>query len=110
MQKFDSTCGLSTKEIGIIKFQVKKSISSKLPLLPESIETRLFFQGRDAWVFKWYLLNEKLPISPDDKISLEVVAILKKEYHKYQDKTHYRFLYNATMDKGDEYHPKISIV
>ena len=53
--------------------------------------------GRDAWMFRWHLLNEKSPISPDDNISREVVAILKKEFH------HYRFLCNVKMKEGDAY-------
>ena len=96
--------------IKVIKFKVTNSISRKLPLLPDSVETRLFLDGRDAWMFRWHLLNEKSPISPDENISLEVVAILKKEFHEYQDKTHYRFLCNVKMKEGDVYRPKISIV
>ena len=110
MQKFDPSCGLSAKVIRIIKYNVTNSISRKLPLLPDSVETRLFLEGRDAWMFRWHLLNEKFPIAPDEKISLEVVAILKKEFHEYQDKTHSRSLCNVKMKESDVYHPKISIV
>jgi hypothetical protein len=110
MQKFDPTCGLSTKQIRIIKSNVTNSISRKLPLLPDSVETRLFLEGRDAWMFRWHCLNKEFPISPDEKISLEVVAILKKEFHKFQDRTHYKFLCNVRLREGDDYHPKLSIV
>ena len=110
MQKFDPSCGLSAKVIRIIKYNVTNSISRKLPLLPDSVETRLFLEGRDAWIFRWHLLNEKFPISPDERISLEVVAILKKEFNKYQDKTRYRFLCNVKLKEGDDYHPELSIV
>ena len=75
--------------IRIIKYNLTNSILRKLPLLPDSVETKLFLEGRDAWRFKLHLLNEISPISPDEKISLEVIAILKKEFHEYQDKTHY---------------------
>jgi len=61
-------------------------------------------------MFRWHFLNEKFPIPPDEKISLEVVAILKKEFHEYQDKTHSRSLCNVKMKESDVYHPKISIV
>ena len=53
-------------------------------------------------MFRWHLLNEEFPISPDEKISLEVVVILKKEFNKYQDKTHYRFLCNVKVKEGDD--------
>jgi len=46
MQKFDPSCGLSRKEIGIIKYGVKHEIGIKLPLLPDSVETKIFLQGR----------------------------------------------------------------
>lgn len=110
MQKFDSTCGISAKQIRIIKYDVTNSISRRLPLLPDSVETKLFLEGRDAWRFRWFLLNEKFPISTDKKISLEVIAILKKEFHEYQSKTHYTFLCNASLNEGDDYNPKVSIV
>jgi hypothetical protein len=78
MQKFDPSCGLSRKEIGIIKYILKHELGRKLPLLPNSVETELFLQGRDAWMFSWILLHEKYPISLKEPISLEVVAKLKQ--------------------------------
>ena len=60
-------------------------------------------------MFRWYLLNEKHPISSNDKVSLEVVAILKKEFHQYQIKTHFKFTCNIHLQKDDVYHPKLSI-
>jgi hypothetical protein len=110
MQKFDPSCGLSAKLIRIIKYNVMNSITRKLPFLPDSVETKLFLEGRDAWMFRWHLLNEKFPIFPNEKISLEVLAILKKEFHDYQDKTLYRFLCNIKLKEGDNYHPELSIV
>ena len=74
MQKFDPSCGLSKKEIRIIKFNVINGISRPLPELPDSVETKLFLQGRDAWVFRWYILNGKYPISSNETVSLEIVA------------------------------------
>jgi len=109
MQNFDPSCGLSNKEIGIIKFNVINEISRQLPVLPDSVETKLFLQGRDAWVFRWFLLNEKYPISSNETVSLEIEAILKKEFHQYQNKTHYKFTCNIHMRKDDIYHPKLSI-
>jgi hypothetical protein len=84
MKRFDLTCGLSTKKIRIVKFNAANLISRKLPLLPDSVETRLFLQGRDAWIFRWHSLNEKLPISSDEKISFEVVSILKKSFINFR--------------------------
>lgn len=51
MSKLDTSVGLSTKEIGIIKYNIKNEISRQLPELPDSVETKIFLQGRDAWVF-----------------------------------------------------------
>ncbi len=110
MQKFDPSCGLPAKVIRIIKYRVTNSITRKLPLLPDSVEMKLFLEGRDAWMFRWHLLNEKFPISPDEKISLEILTILKKEFHSYQDKTRYRFLCDVKLKEGDDYHPEFSLV
>lgn len=109
MQKFDPSCGLSRKEIEIIKFLVKQEITRQLPLLPDPIETKLFLQGRDAWMFRWNLLNEKYPISPKEPVSLEVVAKLKKEFHQYQETTEYKFSCKVQRVKSDLFNPKITI-
>jgi hypothetical protein len=109
LQKFDPSCGLSRKEIRIIKYSVKHEIGRKLPLLPDSVETKLFLQGRDAWMFGWILLHEKYPISLKEPISLEVVVNLKQEFHRYQDKTHYKFSCEVKMVQDDLYNPKLSI-
>lgn len=109
MQKFDPSCGLSKKEIGIIKYAVKNEINRQLPELPGSVETRLFLQGRDAWVFSWSLLNEEYPIESSETVSLEVVTKLKREFHRFQDTTHYNFSCNVKMVQDDFYNPKISI-
>lgn len=109
MQKFAPTCGLSAREIGIIKYQIKNKINLQLPILPESTEMKLFLQGRDAWTFRWYLQNKKYPISSRDPISLKVVVKLKKEFHQYQETTQYKFSCTVKMVKDDLYHPKIRI-
>ena len=109
MQKFDPSGGLSKKEIGIIKYNVKNEISRELPELPEFVETKIFLQGRDAWVFSWSLLNEKYPIESNETVSLEVVAKLKREFHQYQNTTHYKFTCNVQMQQENMYHPKLSI-
>jgi len=108
MQKFDTSCGISKKEIDIIKYNVKNEIARRLPELPDPIETKLFLQGRDAWVFGWSLLNDKGPIESNEIIALEVVAKLKKEFHSYNKTIHYNFSCKIQRQK-DLYHPKISI-
>ena len=109
MQKFDTLCGISKKEIDIIKYNVKTEIERRLPYLPDRIETKLFLQGRDAWVFGWSLLNDKNPIEPNEIITLEVVAKLKKEFHSFNKITHYKFSCKIQRQK-DLYHPKISTI
>jgi hypothetical protein len=76
MQKFDPSCGLSAKEITSVKYQISHEITRQLPLLPDHIETKLFLQGRDAWMFRWFLQHEKYPISPLNPVSLEVASTL----------------------------------
>ena len=109
MQKFDPSCGLSRKEIEIIKFLVKHEITRQLPLLPDPVETKLFLQGRDAWMFRWHLLNEKYPISSKEPVSLEVVAKLKKEFHQFQETTDYIFSCRVKIRPEEPYNPKLSI-
>jgi hypothetical protein len=108
MSKLDSSVGLSTKEIGVIKYNIKNEISRQLPELPDPVETRLFLQGRDAWVFSWDLLNKNLPLGENDIISIDVVAKLKREFHDYQSVKHHEFACKVQMLE-DLYHPKISV-
>jgi hypothetical protein len=108
MQKFDASCGLTNKQIHIIKYNVKNAILRQLPILPEHVETKLFLEGRDAWIFSWCLLNKQNPIESTDEISLEVVAKLKREFHQYQESTQYKFSCKVQLRK-DIYRPKVSI-
>jgi hypothetical protein len=91
MKNFDSSCGLTKAHIEIIKYRVKREIGKRLPLLPEHVEVQLFFEGRDAWIYGWWLLNNSFPIELGDEIRLEVVAKLKREFHQYQERTQYKF-------------------
>ena len=109
MQKFDTSCGLSRKEIGTVKYSVKNGMSRQLPELPDSVETKLFIQGRNAWIFSWRLLNQKVPIKSDGTVSLEVVAKLKREFYHYQSTAHYKFSCKVRIRRNDLYHPDISV-
>lgn len=106
--KFDSSIGLSTKEIGAIKFKVKNEILNQLPELPDPVETKLFLQGRRAWIFTWNLLNKNAPVQVNDTISIEVVAKLKRAFHCYQTTTRYKYICNVQRKK-DIYDPKLSV-
>jgi hypothetical protein len=109
MGKFDSSIGISTKEIGTIKFNIKREIEYQLPELPEPVETTLFLQGKSSWMFTWNILNKSIPVKEKESISIEVVVKLKKEFHCHLNKTHYK--YTCIIDRGkDIYHPKVSIV
>lgn len=108
MKKFDASCGLAKKQIDIIKYKIKDGILRKLPILPEYVETKLFFEGRDAWIFTWCLLNEQYPIESTDGIFLEIVAKLKKEFHLHHKLIRHTFLCNVHLSK-DIYQPIISI-
>ena len=107
MSKFDTSTGLSAKEIGTIKYNIKKEISWQLPELPDIIETKLFLQGRDAWIFSWNLLNNKLPIEGKDTINLEVTVKLKREFHCYKIEKRHKFSCKLQMHE-DISHPTLS--
>ena len=77
--------------------------------IEQHVETKLFLQGRDAWMFRWHLLNEKYPISSKEPVSLEVVAKLKKEFHQYQKTTDYIFSCRVKIRPEEPYNPKLSI-
>jgi len=108
MGKFDSSIGLSTKEIRAIKYKIKSEILCQLPELPDPVETKLFLQDRGAWTFTWSLLNKNIPVQATDAVSIEVVAKLKKEFHCYQTTTFYKYMCNVQSQK-DIYHPKLSV-
>lgn len=108
MRKLDTSSGLSNKEIGTIKYNVKNEISRKLPELPDPVETKLFLQGRNAWMFNWSLLNKDASIAPNETISLEVIVKLKREFHHHQDITQHKFSCKVQMQK-DIYHPKLTV-
>ena len=107
MYKFDTSSGLTKKQIDIIKYVVKNEILRQLPILPEPVEIKLFFEGRDAWIFSWSL-NRQERIEAKDEISLDVVAKLKKEFHQYNEFTHYKFSCKV-QPRQDIYRPKVSI-
>ena len=85
---------------------MKDEISGQLPELPDSVETKLFLRGRDAWVFNWGLLNTKLPLESNEIVSLEVAVKLKKEFHNYMKIVHYKFLCNIKR-QNDIYYSQV---
>ena len=94
MSKLDTTTGLSAKQIGVIKYKLKNAIDQLLPLLPDSIEMKVFFEGRSAWIYIWRLLDQG-PIDLGHPISVEVLVKLKKEFMKF----HLRFIKNNENPK-----------
>ena len=107
MSKLDASCGLTSQQIGTIKYAIKRALDLKLPLLPDPIETKLFFQGRDSWIYSWDLLDQDAQ-NPLHPISVEVQIKLKKEFCQYQLRTHYRFLCKLEL-QPDMYSPIRSI-
>ncbi len=108
MRKFDTSSGLSQKQIGSVKYNIKQMILRQLPLLPEIVENKLFLQGRDPWIYGWELKNNQFPIESKHIISIEVVVRLKKEFHQYVEQTQYTFLCKVKLTE-DTYRPKVSI-
>lgn len=107
MHKLNAACGLSTKQIGIIKYKIKRAVSLRLPVLPENVEMMLFFQGRDAWTYSWRLLDQ-IDQNSQRPISVEVDVKLKKEFLQYQLRARYTFVCQLRL-QPDVYEPKISI-
>lgn len=107
---FTTTCGLSKQEIAIIKHNVRNGIFRQLPVLPDKIETILFFQGRDAWIFGWSLLKQRSQSESNvTTISLEVVVKLKKEFHDYLNIKQFKYSCKVKLNRDDLYHPKTII-
>ncbi len=82
---------ISSKELNTARFWVKQELERNLlPILPEHVEDRLFFEGRTAWNYKYSGLNiEKTKTSK--KIAFNIEAILKKEFHGFSKQHHYKF-------------------
>ena len=107
MSKLDASCGLTSQQIGTIKFAIKRAVNLKLPELPDHIETKLFLQGRDAWTYSWHLLDQDAQ-NPLHPISIEVEVKLKKEFCQYQPCTRFTFLCKLQL-QPDIYSPIKSI-
>jgi hypothetical protein len=107
MNRFDTSCELPEKEIGIIKNNIKVELGKRLPALPEHVEMKLFFEGRDAWVYSWQL-RERPKGAPEARLYLEVIAKLKKEFKYIEVLKRYRFLCEAQPGPSI-YYPEISI-
>jgi len=103
----NASCGLSSKQIGIVKYVIKNAVGLKLPEFPEHVEMKLFFQGRAAWTYSWRLLGQNIQ-DQSLPISIEVDAKLKKEFMQYQKRTRYTFICKVQLQQ-DIYSPKISI-
>jgi len=107
MPKFDTSCGLTKKQVGIVKYAIKRKIDHKLPVLPDDVETKLFFQGRDAWTYRWNLLEHD-SASHLHPMLVEVEAKLKKEFHPYCLSRCHLFRCGLRL-KPDIYSPVVSI-
>jgi len=107
VSKFDVSCGLTAKEIGIIKDAIRRSLLKSLPIFSDSVEMKLFFEGRDAWIYAWELLGE----AQSDRLSALNIGIqvkLKKEFHYQEIQTQHFFLCSVQR-KDDIYHPAVLV-
>lgn len=91
MNNFDDSIGIPKKNLGTIKYITKKYIEKQIPTLNENIELQLFFQGRDAWTYRWQTIFS-LSEQRDSCVTIQVTAKLKKEFHKYIEKRVYQFV------------------
>ena len=78
-----------------IRFTVKRKLKfENLPTLPDSVEEKLFLEGRTAWIFKYSneaVRNRKQHL----RIDFDISAILKKEFSEYIKKSTYNFHVNS---------------
>jgi hypothetical protein len=107
MSKLDTSCGLTAQQIGTIKFAIKRALGLKLPILPEHVDMKLFFEGREAWTYSWRL-REQDALNPLHPMSVEVDVKLKKEFCQYQLCTRHMFLCQLQL-QPDIYSPIRSI-
>ena len=91
VSRLDASCGLTAQQIGRIKFAIKRAVDLRLPILPEHVEAKLFFEGRDAWTYSWRLLEQDA-LNPLHPISVEVDVKLKKEFCQDQLCIRHKFL------------------
>ncbi|MFE8032850.1 hypothetical protein [Thiohalocapsa marina] len=108
MKTFDTSVGLSEKDIGAIKYNIKKQILVQLPELPDLVETQLILQGRTPWQFNWKVMNSKFPIASGDTITIETTAKLKREFHRHGTTTTHTFICKVRTTE-DAYRPDLSI-
>jgi len=107
VNRFDTSCGLSEKEIASIRFNIKRELQTRLPALPDNIDTKLFFEGRDAWTYSWGLREWPKGAAPA-RLYVEVTAKLKKEFHYLELPRRHSFLCRVRIG-ASIYHPEISI-
>jgi len=107
VNKLDTSCGLTEKEIAIIRYNIKRDLKIHLPLLPDNVEMKLFFESRDAWTYSWGL-RERPKGTPLARLYVEVTAKLKKEFHYLELPRRHRFLCKVRVGPSI-YHPRISI-
>jgi hypothetical protein len=77
MNKFDTSYGLSEKEVGVIKYNIKRKLLLHVSVLPDNVEIKLFFEGRYAWTFHRGL-REQPASAPPVCLYVEVTVKLKK--------------------------------
>ena len=85
---------LLSKETNRIKFWVKQTLlRDHLPVLPNSVEEKLFIEGRTAWTYKYS--NIKIKINKKSKTAVfSVSAKLKMEFHIFSEI--HQFHFNVT--------------
>jgi len=81
---------------------------SKLPILPDYIEKKLFIEGRDAWLFYWYLFDQIKLVDSVKKYKLYVEVKLKNEFMKIRFVKHSKYICHVSSG-NDLYNPKVIV-
>ena len=108
MSTLDAKWNLTTEQVGIIKHQIKRSqlLLNSLPVLPELVEEILFLQGRDSWIYSWDVIEN--PRYPLKSIEVILTVKLKKDFHKFSERTKFKFQCNVKIS-NDLFKPSITL-
>ena len=79
-----------------------------LPVLPDNVEMKLLFEGRDAWTFRWELLGQAQSDSLN-MLCIRVKVKLKKEFRYIEFPTDHFFVCKVQRGKNI-YSPVVSIL
>ena len=82
-----------------MNYNAKNRIERELPHLYEVVETILFFQSIEAWLFYWNILKKQCPIKTGEAVFLEIKVKDKKKFKQYFEPQEYLFYCKLKQNK-----------